>query len=260
MKYFKIYKALLKINFSYLTAYRSNLINSVIANSVWGFFSLLLIVILTSKTPSVFGWTRDELFLLFGIYNIITSIFQFFFTRSFDRFSEIINRGRLDSVLLKPADSQFLMSLSYANFTVLLRAFFGIGFIAYVFAQMHYVPTLVQVLFSLVLMSASITVLYSVWYIVGTCLIWWPSFNNLIGLMYEVNGTSRYPQEMYRAISPLLFYTILPLTLIMTVPTQVLIGNMTSANIFLLIFFALILFIVSRVFWKYALRFYTSVG
>lgn len=260
MKYFKIYKALLKVNFSYLTAYRSNMINSIIANSVWGFFSLLLIVILTSRTPSVFGWTRNELFLLFGIYNIVTSIFQFFFTRSFDRFSEIIIRGRLDSVLLKPADSQFLMSLSYTNFATLLRTFLGIGFIAYVLIQMHYMPTLMQVLFTLILMFASITVLYSIWYIVSTCLIWWPSLTNLVGLMYEINGTSRYPQEMYHSVSSMLFYAILPLTLIMTTPTQVLIGKIVFGNILLLVFFAVILFIISRVFWRYALRFYTSVG
>jgi len=152
------------------------------------------------------------------------------------------------------------MSLSYTNFTVLLRAFLGIGFIVYVLIQMHYIPTLIQVLFTLILMFASITVLYSIWYIVSTCLIWWPSLTNLVGLMYEINGTSRYPQEMYRSVSSLLFYAILPLTLIMTTPTQVLIGKVVFGNILLLISFAVVLFIISRLFWRYALRSYTSVG
>lgn len=260
MRYFTIYKTLLKLNFSYLAIYKSNLMSSILANSVWGFFSLLLIIILTSKIPSVFGWTRYELFLLFGIYNIFTSIFQFFFTRGFDRFSEIINKGKLDSLLLKPVDSQFLISLSYSNFPVLLRIFLGGGFITYVLMQMHYLPTLIQFFFTLILMLSSIIVLYSVWYIVSTCLIWWSNLSNLVGLMYEINGATRYPQEMYRSVSPMLFYTVLPLTLVATVPTQALIGKATFGNMFLLIFFAVFLLFVSRVFWKYALRFYVSAG
>lgn len=260
MRHFTIYKTILKLNFSYLIAYKSNMLNSILANSVWGIFSLLLIVILTSKTPSVFGWTRLELFLLFGIYNMFTSVFQFFFTRSFERFSEIINRGTLDSLLLKPVDSQFLMSFSYANFPVLLRVFLGGGFIAYVLIQMHYLPTLLQFLFTLILMLSSIIVLYSIWYIVSTCLIWWSSLSNLVGLMYEINGTTRYPQEMYRSVSPILFYTVLPLTLVSTIPTQALIGKATFGNMFLLVFFAVFLFLASRIFWKYALKFYTSAG
>lgn len=260
MRYFRIYKTILKLNFSYLTAYRGNMVNGLIANSVWGFFSLLLIIILTAKTPSVFGWTRQELFLLFGIYNIFTSVFQFFFARGFDRFSEIVNRGRLDSVLLKPVDSQFLMSVSYINLPVLLRIFLGGGFIAYVLMQMHYLPTLTQFFFTLILMAASIMVLYSMWYVVSTCLIWWSNLTNLVGLMYEINGITRYPQEMYRSISPILFYTILPLTLVATIPTQALIGKATLNNMFLLIFFAVFLLFVSRVFWQYTLRFYVSAG
>lgn len=260
MRYIRIYKTLLKLNFSYLIAYKSNMGNSILANSVWGFFSLLLIVILTSKTPSVFGWTRNELFLLFGVYNIFTSVFQFFFTRGFDRFSETINRGRLDYLLLKPVDSQFLISFSYANFPVLLRIFLGGGFIVYVLIQMHYFPTLIQCFVTLVLMLSSIIVLYSIWYIVSTCLVWWSSLSNLVGLMYEINGATRYPQEMYRSVSPILFYTVLPLTLVATIPTQALIGKATISNMFLLIFFAVFLFFVSRVFWKYALKFYTSAG
>lgn len=260
MRYFAIYKTLLRFNFAELIAYRGNFINGIVANSVWGFFSVVLIVVLTSRTPFIFGWSRGELFLLFGIYNIFTSVFQFFFTRGFERFAETVHLGSLDSVLLKPIDSQFLMSFTYINIPVILRVVIGVIFCKYALSLMNYVPSIQDLGLSIFLMTISITVLYSIWYIVATCLIWWSSLSNLVGLLYEMNGTTRYPQQMFRSASPFLFYAIFPLTLVSTTPTLALIGKVTLGNIFWLVIFATAFLAASRIFWRFSLKYYSSAS
>ena len=259
-KYLSIYKTLSGMNFSELVSFRANLINSLISNLVWGTFSILLIVVLTSKTPEVFGWTRYELFLLFGIYNIYMGLFYVFFSRSFERFSQIIHLGELDFVLVKPIDSQFLMSFRYVNHPAFLRVIVGTIFSAWVLSQMGVAVTAQSLLLMVLLLVCGIAVMYGIWYIFLTCLIWWTNLTNLVGLLYEMNGLTRYPGQMFQGISGLLFYSIFPLTLVITTPAQTLVNKVNYLNIALVAFFAVLFISISRSFWKFALKFYSSAS
>jgi ABC-type uncharacterized transport system permease subunit len=52
-------------------AYRANFINSVISSLGWGIFSVIFMLLLTNKTSSIYQWSRDEILLLTGFYNIL---------------------------------------------------------------------------------------------------------------------------------------------------------------------------------------------
>lgn len=259
-RYLSIYKMLSGMNFSVLTAYRANLFNSLLSNAIWGTFSLLLIVILTSRTPQVFGWTRYEFFLLFGIYNVYMGLFYTIFIRSFEKFSKVIHLGELDFVLLKPLDSQFLMSLSHINHPAFLRVTVGAVFSIWVVSQMHVPITFGTILLFFALMICGIAVMYGVWFMFLTCLIWWTNLSNLVSILYEINGLTRYPGQMFKSISGLLFYSIFPLTLVITTPTQVIANKFNLTNIILVAIFAVFFVFLSRIFWRFALRFYTSAS
>src|SRR3989344_7547774 len=107
-RYFRIYKQLCIISLSELLAYRGNFLNSLISSLVWGAFSIVSILLLTAKTKSVFGWTREEIILLTCSYSMLIGIFHLVFSRNFEYFSRIMDLGQLDTFLLKPLDSQFL--------------------------------------------------------------------------------------------------------------------------------------------------------
>lgn len=259
-KYLSIYYHLSNMNFSQLLMYRSNLINSLVSNAIWGTFSILLVVILTSRTSSVFGWTRYEISLLFGIYNVYLGLFYALFARTFERFSPIIDKGELDFVLLKPIDSQFLMSFTFVNHPALLRVAVGLIFTVWIIIQMHLVLSLMTYFLFVILMIAGVAIMYSLWYLFLTCLIWWTNLTNLVGLLYELNNLTRYPQQMYKATSGLLANAILPLTLVITTPALILVNKVNLENIILVLFFAAFFVFLSRVFWKFALKYYTSAG
>src|SRR2546429_474338 len=108
MKYYlKIYFLFLQLSWSSLLAYRASFINGTIANSLWSLFHVIAIILLTSKTSTVYGWTRNDLILLAASSHLLLGIFYFFCSRNLREFPETINRGKLDGLLLKPIDSQF---------------------------------------------------------------------------------------------------------------------------------------------------------
>jgi ABC-2 type transport system permease protein len=259
-KYFRIYQTLLHLNLSSLVAYRVNFTTNLISSISWGVFSIFSVLLLTSKTDMVYGWKREEIILLTTTYSVLIGIFHTMFSKNFERFSRMILYGRLDSVLLKPIDSQFMISLWIINYTSLSRVILGLGLTFYFLHQLHIALSPVIVVSYVLLLVMSLILLYSIWFIVATLTIWFPRLSNVVEFMYHVSGMTRYPQQMYRQLTNFIFIFLLPITLIISTPTKVLLGKNIVQDVIGLIIFTIALFIFSRMFWKFALRYYTSAS
>jgi len=258
--YVRVYRMIMVLNWKKLLTYRADLINSAIAHSIWATFTLFQMLLLTSKASSVFGWSRNELLILAGMYNIIYSFFYLFFSRGFNQFSNTIHFGRLDGILTKPIDSQFIMTCLYVSYTQIIRFVLGLGFLIYILSYMHLVITPFLILKVVFLSLFSLTIIYSFWMIVMTLVIWFPKLSNLTDLLYQTNQVGKFPQEIYKGASTYLLFVLFPLTIIIVTPAKQLMQKIQMNDVLLLLFIASSLFIVSRLFWRYALRFYTSVS
>lgn len=258
-RYLYIYKMLLQMNFATLLAYRANFINSVISSIGWGAFSVVSILLLTSKTTSVYGWSRNELLILTSVYNIFVGIFHMLFSRNFERFSTLIDYGQLDSLLLKPLDSQFSLSLWIFNYTSIFRIIFGAALVAYFIQSLHIAVSVFSIIEFFIFGIFGIILLYSVWFMATTLLVWFPRLSNIIDLLYSINGITRYPKEMFLGIGNIVTF-LLPVILVVTTPTKILFAKVEITDVVLLLFFSFCLFLVSRKFWFYALKSYTSAS
>lgn len=259
-KYLKVYRTLLILNFATLNAYRGAFINSSLNTIIWGSFSIIIIFLLTSKASSIYGWTANELYILAGLYNIVIGFFHMLFSRNFERFSRVINLGQLDTILIKPLDSQFLLSFWFINYTSLIRIFLGIGTIVYILTIFDKPFNFLSLFLFIPLCILSLIMLYSIWFIICTLLIWFTNLSNLIDLLYEVNSVARFPQEMYRGFGQTVLLFLFPLTILLTTPAKSLLSRLTFFDVLITLILSLSLLVVSRAFWKFALRFYTSAS
>lgn len=261
MKYYlRIYKALFSINLSNLLVHRANFYNSMLSSIAWAFFSILSIVILTTKTPQVFGWKREEILLLTAGFSILVGIFHMLFSRNFEKVSELIHFGQFDTLLTKPSDAQFLMSTRYINYTSLFRILAGIIMLEFLVYKYSIVVTFTSILGFVVLLLVGLVIDYSMWLLVITTTIWFTRLSNLPDFMYSFTSVGRFPQEIYKETMGYLFLFFLPLTLIITIPVKALLGRALLGEVLLIILFALALFLISRKFWLFALKHYTSAG
>jgi len=259
-RYLKIYKALLKINLIALFTYRANFINSAISSFVWGIFGIVTIVLITSRTTSVFGWKREELILLTAVYALIVGFFHLIFARNFERFSRLMTWGTFDTVLLKPLDSQFSISFWEINYPAIARIILGSLLLFYLLNSLFYSITFFNIVLFSSLLLIGVLVLYSLWLIAATLLIWVPQLTNIIELMYTLNGFTRYPPEMFKKVSGLLFVITIPIVFVAVSPFKTLIGKATYWDVVILLLICGLLLILSRAFWKFGLRHYTSAS
>lgn len=259
-RYMKVLWIIIKINSSTMLAYRANFYNSALITVGWGVISIVSIVLLTSKTPHVYGWTRQELYLLTGIYSIIIGIFHMFFSSSFERFARTISIGELDSYLLQPLDIQFFLSIKTFRPLTFLRICIGTAFTVYMLQVMHTVINLLLVSFFILFIFCGVILLYAIWFLIITLTIWYPTLTNLVDFLYQISNLGRYPPSLILYTKNIIVFLLIPLTLVASVPARFVLGKVSALEIVGLVGVTLGLFIVSRLFWQFALKHYTSAS
>lgn len=259
-RYFRIYLAILKINLAYLFAYRANFINNIIVSLGWGVFQIVWIVLLTGKRGDFFGWSQNDMVFLTLGYFMTLGIFHFLFSRNFDSFSRVIDRGEFDTILLKPLNSQMYATMRIVSYANLIRSVVGLSLIVGWSIVQKYPITFGEALLFGVYVGVGVMTLYSIWLLFSTTLIWYPNLSNMIDLLYTINGLARYPSEMIRYSGKVVLYMLIPLLLTISTPVKILLHKNALEDVVSLTVCSVALFIVSRLFWNHSLRQYTSAS
>ena len=253
--------AIIKINISQLITYRMSFINGTFISFGWAVFQLSWMFLMTSSVKKVFGWSRDEMMLLSACYVVVIGVFHFLFSRNFENLSEIIVYGKLDMILIKPLDTQFLLSFRNLNFYAFPRVLLGLVCMSIYLTKIGVHPTIFQIGAFCLLSICGLITLYSFWFFFVTLLIWFPTISNIVGLLYSVNGVARYPHEAISVgLKESILLFLLPLTFTIATPTRILFGRFFAGEVGMLLIITVIFFLVSRMFWLYSLRHYSSAG
>lgn len=259
-RYLKVYWKIIQINIALLFAYRANLYNSILITLGWGIVSVGGVFILTSRATHVYSWSRTDLYLLTGIYSIVVGLFHMLFSTSMERFARTISLGNLDSYLLTPIDSQLYLSTKMFRPVSSLRLMIGIVFTGFILHQLHITLTFFSIGIGMLFIMLGIVFLYSLWFSILTLLIWNPNLANLIDFLYIINNLGRYPPEMLTVTRNIILYLFIPLALVAAVPAKFLLGKITLSEITIASVSTIGLFFFTRLFWKFALKSYSSAS
>lgn len=260
-RYIKIFLTILRLNYVRTINHRGEFYSGLFGSLAWGFFSIVMIAVLTSNSNIIFGWTRGELFVLTGVFNIIVGgFFRMMNAENFDRMTSKISHGDLDEILLKPIDSQFLISFLHIKLHGLFRIFLAILFTAYILSIYNIFVGALNIILFLMFALFGYIIIYSFWYLVMTFAIWFPDLHNLNEITYNTDALTRMPPQVLFAIGIPILLILLPYIFVVSTPTKALIGNLGILEGITAIFVSILLLLLSRAFWKFALRYYTSAS
>lgn len=259
-RYWKLYKKFFVINMALFFSYRANALNQLIASTVWTILLLGTMLLITEKAQLVAGWSQAEMLLLTGGLLMTLGLFEIHFKRSFQYMPDVILYGNLDNLLIKPVDSQFIASFTKLNPFGLYRAVIAAIFLTYVIFRFDIVITTSGLLGYFLLLLFGVGIFYSIWLFFVTLLIWFPRLSNIIDVANSMNHISRFPPEMYREFNLYIFLFLLPYMFIVSTPVKVLLQKASVLDAAVMLSLAIIMGIGSRMFWKFALRYYTSAS
>jgi ABC-2 type transport system permease protein len=102
--------------------------------------------------------------------------------------------------------------------------------------------------------------LYSLWFILGATSIWFVKIYNVTEVLRGLLEAGRFPMVAYPAVYRFFFTFVVPVAFLTTIPAEVILGRGEFVWVVGAAILALGLLVVSGVFWRFALRFYTSAS
>jgi ABC-2 type transport system permease protein len=205
------------------------------------------------------GWPFDQALLVMGLFTTLQGMSRVLLTPNLQRLVEHVRTGTLDFVLLKPLDTQFWLSTRRISPWGLPDVFFGLGTVAFAAQRLGLAPEQLLLAAGPFLLSAIIQ--YSLWFMLASIAIWYVKVANITEVLNGLLAAGRYPIDALPAGAyRFIFSFVIPVALLTTVPARVALGQYVGRWLLFSAAFALVAFVGSRAFWRYALRSYTSAS
>jgi ABC-2 type transport system permease protein len=236
-------------------------LNFVVAafSSLGGLAGSIFSLFLFYRTGYQFqGWSWAEALMVLGVFTWLQGISATFLVPNLNKIVNQVQQGTLDFVLLKPISSQFWLSTRAVSPWGLPDLLFGLLLMLYAgralgLSWVNYLWGVPPLLFGAV-------ILYSLWFMLGATSIWFVKIYNVTEVLRGLLEAGRYPIAAYPAAYRIFFTFIIPVAFLTTVPAQTMLSRTDGLWLLAAAALAALLFQISRWFWGFALRFYTSAS
>ncbi len=240
--------------------FRGQFFAGIFGYLIWTGISLLFIDIVFGQVGSVRGWSRDEMWVLYGTFVILESFCYGALGPNMWRFSGGVRDGTLDLALTKPVSTQFFVSARYLDLNGCLNALGGFVLIFVGLRRAHFSPSLLDWSQWLVLLCCGFIIAYAIWFVCVTFAIWAVKLDGIAVVFDPMMQMARFPIQIYPARALAFLTIILPIAFLTTFPTQALLGRGNVPTLFGALALATTFLWVSSQFFKFALRFYGSAS
>ncbi len=204
------------------------------------------------------GWSWEQALIILGIFTLLQGISATFLVPNLNRIVDRVQQGTLDFVLLKPISSQFWLSTHTVSPWGIPDVIFGGVLIAYAGGRLglgisNYLASTVPIFFG-------IASLYSLWFMLGATSIWFVKIYNVTEVLRGLMEAGRFPMVAYPTAYRFFFTFVVPVAFLTTVPAEAMLGRTQVIWIVGSGALAIGLLFASAIFWRFALRFYTSAS
>jgi len=258
-KYFGIMLYMQKIDIMNRMAYRINFAVQVLTVGLQMIFSLVFIGVLFASNKSVAGWNFYEVLLVVGTYMIVEGV-MWGFCAYLSALNKNIREGTLDGILLRPMDTQFLISVWRGDVEDFTRVISGIGVVVFALRHIELADSLLPNLFLYVIMViCAIVITYSLNVFLRSITFWTIEGEALFSVSMALTRITQYPNDIFYNKAVRFATTfIVPLAFMATVPARILAHGFELRLVALSILLAAVFFLFSRRFFYFALKHYES--
>jgi len=239
--------------------YRTNTILSVLFSFVWVVTTYIITTVVFGQAGKIAGWSIHDAILLILVYYVISTFLRTFIAPSIIDFSQNIRLGKLDLLLTKPVDVQFMTSCQKLNMIRSIRGFF-MFVVLMLYATQYYPISLFTACLAFVFGILGILGMYAAYYLLATASFWFENIWNLEELFMSMYEAGKHPFDIYQGPLRAVALYILPVAGIGAIPTLIIRHAISPFTLALFACSTLFLFFLSRIFLRYALRQYTSAS
>ena len=205
--YFRVLRTFARNSLIRDMTFRANFLLQCVSSVSWTLMNLGFYIIIFQHTTTLgrdTGWGRNEFFVFLATTWIVNSLVQAFFMPNANEFSELIRTGNLDFALLKPINTQFLISFTKVEWSSLANFGMGAGLLVYALWNLttesgnplHIHAVMVALYFFYI--GCGVAILYSVMISLSATSIWLGRNQTLYNFWFYITNFYRHPMEIYQ--------------------------------------------------------------
>ncbi len=233
--YLRVFMAFARNSLVRDMTFRTNFLLECVTSISWtmmnvGFY--LLVFNYAKSIGATTGWGKYEFFVFLATTWLINAIVQAFFMPNAQEFSDLIRTGGLDFALLKPIDTQFLVSFRKVDWSALSN--FAIALLLLGYGLFHLMqrndppwrPDWILFVLYPLYVGCGVVILYSLMTCLAATSIWLGRNQSLYDFWFYITNFSRYPMEIYQRSwgvpLSILFTFVIPVLVVVNVPARLL--------------------------------------
>jgi len=259
-RYWRTLKAFWGSTLASQMEYQFNLLIEVLATAGNLAGSLLLLWLIYGHGQKLGGWSLDAALVVLGVFTLLDGVSSTLLRPNLGAIVTHVQQGTLDFVLLKPIDSQFWLSCRTLSPWGVPEIVTGLALAIWAALRAGARPGVSTILGGGLMLLSSVVILYSLWFVLATTSIWFVKTWNVTEVLRAALSAGRYPISAYPPGLRTLFTVVLPVAFLTTVPAEAILGRASSPWLLLSLAVAAGSLLLSRWFWRFALRDYTSAS
>lgn len=221
--------------------------------------SLLFLYLIKQNITTFAGYTASQMIVFFLTYQFVDVFSQVLF-RGVYLFSNLIRTGDFDFLLCRPVSPLFCALVGKPDINDALFLIPTTAVSIYIFSTLGISVTLQTFLLYCVLLLNSLLIALSLHILILVIGILTTQVDGVVWIYRDVSYLGRFPVTMYLQPLRFLLFFIVPIGIMTTIPTQILIGTQPTYSIFISCLVGVTSIVTSTWLWKQALMRYTSAS
>ncbi len=261
-RYLEIYWLMIRNSLIREMSFKANFILWMFVELLWFLGQMVFIQVIFQYVDAIGDWSRWEVVLLVGTHQLIGQIYHAFFYVNVANVPELVRTGRLDLMLLLPLDPQFAVSTRQFGLDNLVNALVGVGIVVFSLIKLSIVPAPGRIALYACAVVLGVAIHYAIMFSLATMSFWIIRAQGLIYGYFNFFNIARYPDVVFHGVFKVIFTYAIPVIIVANVPTRFLTRALDSPlhGIFQLAAVTIFIVCATRLFWRLALRRYSSAS
>jgi ABC-2 type transport system permease protein len=254
-----VYLQLLSYSLKYIVTYRINMLVQLGYTIVYYLMLYTIIYLIYNQTPTLGGWTRPEIVLLFWIFLFMYNLADSLYLRGAYLFMKTgVELGDFDRVLTKPMQPSLLVMWGTPNLHLLIVSVVSLGVAIVHMNQLMLNP--LNIFIGILAFGICFATSYFILSTYTTLAFFVTRSVQVFHTLEKVADFSQYPATIFPRLIEISFFTVLPIALYGYVPTLFLLGKGSLQSFSLLVGLCGLTFFLQRLAWKEGVKRYSSAS
>jgi ABC-2 type transport system permease protein len=261
-KYWRIFWALRRIVLINRMAYRVNFFIACFAVFLYSSMTIIFLKTIFRFMNNFSGWNYYQAMAVVATFILVEGTI-WVMCACLIMIQNHVKQGTFDGLLVRPVDTLFLVSFWRGDGEDLGRIITGLALLFYSVSHLTFEPGtfLPRIILYVILLFNSCIITYSIFLILRSFSFWFIEIRSFGNFGQTLTQFSQYPADIfYHKIIKAAVFSIVPIAFMATVPAKILTFGIEWKLVSGSFVVAALFFFVSRRFWVYALKHYSSAS